>query len=265
MKGLRSAMAAITSLACGPQANNQGNTGQSLIINGADLAGATTARIGAKVVPATVNGAGTQVVCTVPVGCGIQNVIVTATSGTSNPLPFYYISTPAILDTTPAEISATDPGLVTISGVDLQTLNKVSFDGSPTAAEPTVVSNSSVTVSPNAMTPVGANPWVQSVDVTVRTSGGSSTRPDALTAYDTPTVAGLVPSIGLPGLAVVVNGTGFVGSGVQVTFGGLQAALQVLSGVSIRATAPVHGPGAVDVIVTTPGGSSAPVTFTYLL
>lgn len=256
-------MAVITSLACGPQATNQGNAGQTLLINGTDLTGATTARIGSRTVPATVNGDGTQVTCTVPGGCGIQNVTVTATSGTSNALPFYYIAAPVLSGVSPAEISAETPGSVTISGNGLLTTNQVSFNGDPTAATPTINSDGSVTVTPDALTPVGANPWFQPVSVAVRTAGGTAALANAAIAYDTPVIDSLDPATGPAGIEVEIEGEAFVSDAIQVTFDGVQAAFTAVSDTQLLAIAPAGPTGAVDVVVITPGGTSAPATFTY--
>ncbi|GAA2428263.1 hypothetical protein GCM10010191_46620 [Actinomadura vinacea] len=259
-------MATITSLACGPQATNQGNTGQTLLINGTALTGATAAKIGTRTVSVTVNGGGTQATCTVPSGCGVQNVTITATSGTSNARPFYYISPPNLSGIDPVEGSAATPAPIAISGDSLLTTNQVSINGDPTTAPPTVSSDNLVTATADvgAITPVGANPWFQSVDVSVRTAGGTATLADAFLAYDTPVVTTLTPDTGPAGTEVVIDGQAFVSDSIQVTFDGVQADLTALSDVQLLATAPTGPTGAVDVVVTTPGGSSAAVTFTYV-
>jgi hypothetical protein len=256
-------MATITSLACGPQATNQGNTGQTLLINGTALTGATTARIGTRTVAVTVNVGGTQATCTVPGGCGVQNVTITAPSGTSNAVPFYYIAGPTVASISPVEGSAATPTPISISGNSLLTTNQVSFNGDPTAAAPTIVGDSQITATPDAITPVGANPWFQAVDVAVRTAGGTGTLTDVLPVYDTPVVDTLTPDTGPAGTEVVIDGEAFVSNSIEVTFDGVQADFSALSDVQIVATAPVGPTGAIDVVVSTPGGDSTPVTYTY--
>lgn len=257
-------MAVLTSLACGPQGTNQGNTGQTLLINGTSLTGATTAKIGTKTVSATVNGAGTQATCIVPGGCGVQNVALTATSGASNTLPFYYIPAPTLSSTSPTEGSAATPTAVTLSGNGLLTTGQVSFNGTPTTVAPTIVNDNQVTATPDAFTPVGANPWSQLVNVAIRTAGGTSTLTGALIAYDTPVVTTLGTTSGSAGIDVTLTGQAFVSGSIQVTFGGVQADFTAISDTEISATVPAGPTGAVNVIVITPGGSSAPVTFTYV-
>jgi len=85
-----------------------------------------------------------------------------------------------------------------------------------------------------------------------------------------PVVTGLTPTscaIDAQGAQVVITGTGFTGvSGV--TFGGAPAMdFHADSATQITAHAPVHGPGTVNVRVTTPGGTSqntAADDFTYV-
>jgi YVTN family beta-propeller protein len=83
-----------------------------------------------------------------------------------------------------------------------------------------------------------------------------------------PTVTGVSPASGpaVGGTAVAITGTNFTGAN-SVSFGGLPAAsFTVNSATSITAISPA-GTGTVDVVVTTPGGSSATSAadrFTYI-
>ncbi len=86
-----------------------------------------------------------------------------------------------------------------------------------------------------------------------------------------PTVTGLSPTSGSTagGTLATITGTSFTGA-TSVSFGGVAATgLTVNSATSITATSPVGtGVGTVDVVVTTPGGSSATSVadrFTYVL
>ncbi len=68
------------------------------------------------------------------------------------------------------------------------------------------------------------------------------------------------------GTSVVITGIGFTGG--TVTFGGIAATCTVDSDTQITCATPgnlTHGPGAVDVVVTVPGGSATSTNgFTYL-
>jgi hypothetical protein len=59
------------------------------------------------------------------------------------------------------------------------------------------------------------------------------------------------------GATVTITGSGFSGA-TAVAFGGLGAEYKLLSPAVIQAVAPPHAKGVVDVIVTTPSGTSAP-------
>jgi hypothetical protein len=64
---------------------------------------------------------------------------------------------------------------------------------------------------------------------------------------------------------VIITGTGFTGA-TTVTFGGTLAAITVNGPTQITATSPTHAAGTVDVLVTTPAGTSpntAADNFTY--
>jgi IPT/TIG domain/PASTA domain len=82
-----------------------------------------------------------------------------------------------------------------------------------------------------------------------------------------PRIAALGPAKGsiAGGYAITLSGSDFLGA-TAVSFGGTPAALfPVLSDTSLSFVVPkTSKPGAVDVTVTTPGGTSAPVKFTYV-
>ncbi|MGX5773722.1 IPT/TIG domain-containing protein [Methylorubrum zatmanii] len=81
--------------------------------------------------------------------------------------------------------------------------------------------------------------------------------PDTGTAAP-PTVTGLSPNTGTAagGGVVTVTGTNFTGA-TAVKFGSASASFTIVSATSIQATVPAGTVGTVDVIVTTPGGTSA--------
>jgi hypothetical protein len=83
-----------------------------------------------------------------------------------------------------------------------------------------------------------------------------------------PAVTGVIPNTGTTagGTSVTITGTNFTGA-TAVTFGGTAATnVVVVNDTQITATSPAHAAGAVDVTVTTSGGTSATSTndkFTY--
>lgn len=73
-----------------------------------------------------------------------------------------------------------------------------------------------------------------------------------------PAITGLSPATGpaAGGTPVTISGTGFTGA-TSVTFGGTAAtSVTVVSANSITCTSPAHAAGTVDVVVTTPKGTS---------
>jgi hypothetical protein len=84
--------------------------------------------------------------------------------------------------------------------------------------------------------------------------------PNPAPAFDT-----LSPATGptTGGTSVTIYGINFLGTS-SVTFGGTEATIVSVTDTEITVTSPAHAAGAVNVVVTTPGGSSTDVpTFTY--
>ena len=104
------------------------------------------------------------------------------------------------------------------------------------------------------------------VDVVVTTSGGTGTGASLYTyVTPAPTVTSIGPTNGttLGGTTVTITGTNLTGA-TAVTFGGVPAtSFMIVDANTIIAVAPAHAAGAVDVVVTTPGGT-ATATYTYV-
>jgi IPT/TIG domain len=80
-----------------------------------------------------------------------------------------------------------------------------------------------------------------------------------------PTFGNIVPAVGpvAGNTPVTITGTGFTGA-TSVTFGGTAAtSFLVVSDFSITAVTPAHATGAVNVVITTPGGGTATGTNAY--
>lgn len=89
--------------------------------------------------------------------------------------------------------------------------------------------------------------------------GGGVTPPAA------PTVTGVTPNNGdvAGGTAVSVGGTNLTGA-TALTFGGTTATIGIVTPTTIATTTPAHAVGAVNVLVTTPGGTGTGTgVFTY--
>jgi hypothetical protein len=137
---------------------------------------------------------------------------------------------------------------VTITGTNLTGATAVTFGG--TAATGVTVANATTIT---ATTPAHA---AGAVDVVVTNSSGIGTGTGAYTYVATPTVTSVIPNSGpiTGGTGVTITGTNLTGA-TAVTFGGTAATgVTVVNATTITATTPAHAAGAVDVVVTTPGG-----------
>lgn len=144
---------------------------------------------------------------------------------------------------------------VTISGTNFTGATSVTFGGTSVAF--TVTSGTRITASSPAH-PAGV------VDVRVTTGGGQSAVANAdkftfVAPAGAPAVSSVSPiSGGSAGAdSVVITGSNFAGAN-SVQFGGVAATFTINSSTQITATAPA-GSGTVDVMVTTPSGTSARV------
>ena len=153
---------------------------------------------------------------------------------------------------------------VTITGTGFTGATRVSF-GALAAASFTVASSTVIT----AVAPAAAS---GSVDVRITNAGGVSAAgaTDQFTFVAAPVVTGVSPNAGSPagGTAVTISGSHLTGA-TRVAFGGTSAGFTVNSDSSITAYAPgAASAGAVDVRVTTVGGTSARSAadrFTYVV
>ncbi|MEU8780303.1 IPT/TIG domain-containing protein [Streptomyces sp. NPDC048637] len=241
-----------------PISPNQGSTGggTTVTITGTNLAGASAVKFGTK--NATITGnTPTSVTVTSPSGTGAVPVTVTTPGGTSNPLQFFYVGAPFKSSISPVTGVTAGGNTVTINGTGLSTATAVNFGA--TAATPTVVNDSQLTVT--VPTGAAAGP----VGVSVTTAGGTNNGL-SYTYVDAPTVGTLNPNSGPAsgGTAVTIPGTS-LSTTQSVDFGGTLAPFSVISDTSISAVTPPGAVGAVNVTITTSGGSAVATNgYTYL-
>ncbi len=163
---------------------------------------------------------------------------------------------PAITDVSPVSGSTAGGTTVTITGTALTGAAGVFFDGEA-GTDVSVASDTQLTVTTPAH---AAGP----VSVIVTTPGGASFAAEYMYVV-MPVVSQVTYSSGPTGggSPVVITGSGFTGA-TSVTFGGVAGtSLTVSSDTRITVAAPAHAVGPVDLVVTTPSGSSSPVTFSY--
>ncbi|WP_431954590.1 IPT/TIG domain-containing protein [Actinacidiphila sp. bgisy167] len=241
-----------------PISPNQGSSGGGTVvtITGVNLSNASAVRFGTR--NATITGnTPTSVTVISPAGNGVVDVTVTTPGGTSNPLSFFYVGAPFKQTLSPTSGPLAGGDVVTINGIGLSTASSVSFGGN--AAVPTIVSDGQITV----VVPAGVAPG--SVSVSVTTAGGTNNGL-SYTYFDTPTLLTVVPNQGptTGGTVVTLTGTELTSTS-SVTFDGNPAPFTVINSSTVSAVTPPGAVGAVDVIVTTDGGSATAVGgFTYV-
>ncbi len=230
-------------------------TGATVVtITGSNFTGATTVTFsGTAATSFTVNSS-TQITATTPPRPpGTALVVVTTPAGTSNSVPFFFIAAPVLNGLSPTHGPAAGGNSVAITGINLTSASAVRFGNVPALF--TVGSATQI----SATAPPGTGP----VLVTVISPGGTSNG----IFYDYvagPVINGVSPAQGptAGGNQVTINGSDLALASV-VHFGANPASFAAVSAGQIVSTAP-PGTGAVQVTITTPGGTSAGITYTYV-
>ena len=200
----------------------------------------------------------TQIVVISPAGAGTVDVTVTTpvgTSTTSGADQFTYESAPAVTAVSPVAGPLTGGTTVTVTGTNFTDASAVDFG--TVAASYSVVSATSISATAPAEI-------AGSVDVFVTTPVGTSANSAAdLYAYEpTATITAVSPVAGLPsgGTTVTITGANFTHASA-VSFGATPASsYTIVSSTQIAATSPGETAGLVDILVTTPVGTSSAVT-----
>ncbi|WP_280475391.1 IPT/TIG domain-containing protein, partial [Nocardia asiatica] len=244
-------MPTITSLA---PASGPMSGGSSVVITGTGFTGAgpLIVRFGTVATTFTIDS-GTRITAVAPAGTGTVQVTVAAPlNGTSNALPYTYVAVPSLTSISPAQ--GPSGTTVTINGSGLSGVTGVNFGG--TAA-------SSFTIGSGTQITATVPPGTGIVPVTVTSAVGTSNPLPYTYLPSRPTITSLAPTSG-PGLggdSVVITGTGFTGP-TTVRFGTIATTFTIDSPTRITAIAP-PGTGAVQVTVTTAGGTSNGTTYSY--
>ena len=237
--------------------------GTSVAITGINLGEATAVKFGTSPASSFTINSPTSITATAPTGTGTVDVTVTTPVGTSAPgAADAFTYGPTVTSIGPSTGPSSGGTTITITGTDLGEASAVAFGGTP-ATSFIVNSASSIT----AVAPPGSGV----VDVTVTAPEGTTPARagDRFTYIPPPAVTGVSPSSGLEtgGTSVKLSGANFTGA-TSVVFGSSPAAsFTVNSAGAITAVSPA-GAGTVDIIVTTPGGTStvnASDQFTYVL
>jgi hypothetical protein len=248
-----------------------GTTGGTVVtITGTNLGGVSGVSFGSVAATAFTVLSPTALRATAPAqAAGTVDIRVTTPSGTSSAVTADHFTYSAAGTPTVTGLGTSSGGtgggtVVTVTGTNLAGALLVSFGGVPALSFAAVSGTTLIATAP----PHAAG----TVNVLVTTSAGTSAAGTGnqftYNAASAPTVTGLGLTAGQSGGGdvVMITGTNFTG-GSGVSFGTAAAtAFTVLSATSIRATAPPHAAGTVDVTVTTAAGTSATGTadhFTY--
>ncbi|RFS46289.1 LPXTG cell wall anchor domain-containing protein [Micromonospora craniellae] len=260
-----------TYLADGSAANVTGLTprsgptagGTTVTITGTGFTGATGVTFdGVPGTGFTVNPAGSTItVVTPPNAAGPADVRLVFPAGTAVAPTFTYLA-PTITSIVPDTGPVTGGTTVTITGTGLTGATGVNFGDTP---------GTNLVVNPNgtSLTVVTPPGQVGPVDVTVLIPGANATAPDGFTyVAGPPTTTSITPDEGPQsgGQTVTITGTGFVPGGTSVTFDGAPATDVTVNpaGTSLTAVTPPGAVGPAVVVVTSGGGTAAPLDYTYL-
>jgi uncharacterized protein YjbI with pentapeptide repeats len=249
-------------------APNSGLRGASVpvTISGTNLTGATLST-GANITATGVTVSANSITATFALSAtasGPQNITVTTAGGTSSAVVFTItLPGPSLTSVSPA------------SGVQGATLTGVTLTGTNFLSGATLVTSANITasavqvVSSTQITATFLLGAAGPATVSVSTAGGTSTALPFTINPLAPTLTGISPVSGVQGTSVFVTLTGTnlqgassvsAGPGIAVSNLGLVNATTVTATFTIGAA--TVGPQ--NVTITTPGGTSSPVTFTVL-
>ena len=184
--------------------------------------------------------------------------MVTTAGGTSNPTTYTYLAAPTLGSVAPNRGTTAGGTQITITGTNLAGAT-VSIDG---RAATSVYANAAGTQL-IATTPPGSS---GATNVTVTTPAGSATLANGFTYLPpAPVISSIAPVQGptAGGQIVTLTGAGFTGA-TGVTFNGTAATIVSGTGTQLVVRTPTGTAGPATVLVTTAGGTSNAVAYTYL-
>ncbi len=209
-----------------------------------------------EITPVSVTDSETLTVTAPTASAGSVNVRVKTFGGTSNTLTYTYVAAPTISGVSPTSGSVDGTTSVTITGSNFVSgATQVYFGSDNTEATDVSVQSSTTLIATAPEHAAGA------VSVTVTTAGGSASLSSAFTYYDVPGTISLEDTSGptAGGETITIKGTNFVSGNTTVLFGtnaGTGVIVESTTSLTVVTPATTTGAVAVDVKITTPGGSS---------
>lgn len=231
--------------------------GTTVTLTGTDLTGVRTVTVGTRAVSYRAAAGGGSLTFSAPaLAAGAYPVKVTTQYGSSAPVTLTYVlpAAPVVTAMSVTAASTFKATPVTITGTNLlkatMSLGGKTVGGSGTDTK--------------IMLTLPARP-AGDVPLTITTVGGATTVMVSYVAPPKPVVTELSAASGptYKASAVTITGTGLADA-TALTVGGLKVSFSKVSGTQLKATFPIKAAGTYDVLVTTPGGTSDPVTFTYV-
>ena len=233
--------------------------GTAVTLRGEGFTGATSVVFDTTLAPGWTVVSDTQITVTTPAhAAGLVNVRVEAPGGSATFRDGYTFARTATVSSVAPNTGPSSGGTnVSITGTGFAGVTDVSFGG--VSVPFTVNSATSITTTAPEL---AAGP----ADVVVTTAGGTSavTSSSTFTSVASPTISNVAPNAGpiAGGTTVTVGGTNL--SGASVVIGGTPVTA-VTSATTAVFTLPAHVAGAVDISVTTAGGTTTSVNaFTYV-
>jgi hypothetical protein len=230
--------------------------GRSITLTGTAFTGASQVTIGAASVPFTVRSDTSITAVTPPHGSATIDIRVTTPGGTTatRSADRYRYGVPVVTALSQTAGATSAGHLVYLAGTGFTGATKVLFGS--TAARFTVTSDSRIT----ALTPAHS----QSAAAVVVVNGAGSSAVSATTRYlflAPPRITRVSPGRGTRtgGTTVTITGSNFFRvRGVR--FGYTAASFTVNSSTRLTVRTPAHAAGSVNILVYTPGGTSAVTT-----
>ncbi|MDQ1724744.1 MAG: hypothetical protein QOG52_1772 [Frankiaceae bacterium] len=235
--------------------------GTAVVVSGTGFTGATSVSFGA--VPATSFAVQSDVLLIATSPASLDGLAVTVSVTTplavSQPVAssrFVYANPPVL--TRVSAVAGPVAGGVTVA------LTGSGFAPGMTARFGSVPASAVSVVSPTLATVRVPAHTAGIVAITVTTAGGNAVLPAAFRYVAKPSVSGITPprSSRRGGAWITIRGAALTGA--RVSFGATRArSVVVVSATTLRVRVPAHAAGRVSLTVTTVGGTSRPVTFTF--